>query len=504
MPVDTLHPDYEKNIKKWMRTKDVLEGEDAVKEKGEVYLPRLDGMEPSEYKAYKQRAMFYNATDRTVTGLAGMVFRRPPITEFSSKDSDILDTIGLCSETLDQLAKEGLENVISYGRVGVYVDAPPVDEVTPDPKPYVTLYEAMDIVNWSTEKIGDEEVLRFVVLLEEAYVEDEDQYSHKTEPRWRVLELKDSPDTTDSFFYTVSVYRKVTEGEGREQITRFEQVGETISPTKRGGKFFDRIPFVFIGPKGISPKVGKSPVEDLVAVNLSHYRTSADLEHGRHFTALPTPWAVGFEPKQKLRIGAGVAWLAEDSRAKVGMLEFTGQGLKHLADALQEKEKQMAVLGARLLEEQKKGQEAAETVKLRQSGERSVLANIAGSVGEGFTAVVRWIGEWLGHGKADTYNIQLNEDFDTFGIDAPMLVAMMQAEAGGALSFDVMFHNLKKGEMYPDGWTLDDELEAIANRASSRRSQDPGKVVDDEVEDDPTKPQPKAGETTPADEAQEV
>jgi hypothetical protein len=42
MPVNTTHPDYDAALSDWLRARNVLAGEDAVKSGGEKYLPRLD------------------------------------------------------------------------------------------------------------------------------------------------------------------------------------------------------------------------------------------------------------------------------------------------------------------------------------------------------------------------------------------------------------------------------------------------------------------------------
>ena len=54
----------------------------------------------------------------------------------------------------------------------------------------------------------------------------------------------------------------------------------------------------------------------------------------------------------------------------------------------------MAVLGSRLLEDQKKVGETAQAIELRQSGEYSVLNSIATSVSESLTQVLRWVYWW--------------------------------------------------------------------------------------------------------------
>jgi len=54
----------------------------------------------------------------------------------------------------------------------------------------------------------------------------------------------------------------------------------------------------------------------------------------------------------------------------------------------------MAVLGYQILENQNRVAETATAIVLRQAGENSVLANIATSVSESLTQVMRWVYWW--------------------------------------------------------------------------------------------------------------
>src|SRR4051794_11688925 len=78
MPVNSTHPDYDAALPDWIRARDVLAGEDAVKGAGEKYLPRLDSQSDEEFLAYRQRAAFFNATARSAEGFVGLIFRRAP------------------------------------------------------------------------------------------------------------------------------------------------------------------------------------------------------------------------------------------------------------------------------------------------------------------------------------------------------------------------------------------------------------------------------------------
>ena len=127
------------------------------------------------------------------------------------------------------------------------------------------------------------------------------------------------------------------------------------------------------GPRHSRSEVDRPPLRDIIAVNLDHYRLNADYKHGLHFTALPAAWVSGFDKSASLRIGSSTAWVSETPGATAGFLEFAGQGLTTFERAMDRDERLLAVLGPRLLEDQKKVGETAEAIQLRQSGENSVL-----------------------------------------------------------------------------------------------------------------------------------
>jgi hypothetical protein len=227
------------------------------------------------------------------------------------------------------------------------------------------------------------------------------------------------------------------------------------------------IPFVFHGPRHSRPQVDKLPLADIIAVNLDHYRLDADYKHGIHFTALPTAWVSGFDKTSTLRIGSSTAWVAETPGAVAGFLEFTGQGLTTFERAMDRDERLMAVLGSRLLEDQKKVGETAEAIQLRQGGENSILGNISTNVSESLTQVLRWAYWWnsteeipeaVTNGEA---LLELNTDFSMKGMSSLELTAVVAAWQAGAISQDTMLELFRKGEVLPDGRSNRDEVNLV-------------------------------------------
>ena len=78
MGVTTRHPQYAENEGKWQKCRDAFDGSEAVKARGETYLPKLGGQSSDDYDAYSERALYYNATARTIQGWLGCVFRKDP------------------------------------------------------------------------------------------------------------------------------------------------------------------------------------------------------------------------------------------------------------------------------------------------------------------------------------------------------------------------------------------------------------------------------------------
>jgi hypothetical protein len=463
MPINSTHPEYRAYQSQWQKCRVAVEGEDAIKMAGDAYLPKLGGADESEYRSYKARASFFGASNRTVMGLTGSVTRKPPQIEWPEGKKDLLDRIGIEGESIDALANYALEEVITSGRCGLMVDAPPEEG-----DPYITFYYPENIINWDREMGPDEtgkvrEKLTMVIVSEEVLVPDkgDDPYQKSYETRYRELRLDEEG------LLVVSIWKK--RPEDRMVITNdtswkkdWVKVGEDVLPTFRGGKRLNFIPFKFITPSGTTCELEKSPILDLVNVNIAHYRNSADLEHGLHFTALPTAWVSGFETgSDALFLGSTKAWSTENEHAKAGFLEFSGAGLGSIVSEMTKKEAQMAVLGARLLEETKAAAEAAETVALRQSGESSVLAKVAGAVSEGLTWALKVVAQWMKVGDEKKVKYELNKRFNTKSLTSADLQSLMGMLQGGAMSFEVFYYNMERGEMYPDGHTQEQEEELI-------------------------------------------
>ena len=461
--VRTRHAQYDIYAAKWKRCRDVMAGQDAVHAAGIYYLPKLKEQTQEDYEAYKKRATFYNASWRTVAGLCGMMFRKPPTKDIPPGIEPLLEDVTLSGVPFDRFSQDASYEVLQIGRVGLLVDHPPMPldgaAITVAVKesfglrPTIKSYPAESIINWKYKTINNRHTLAMVVLEEEHEEKGESEFEIKCEKRYRVLDLQDDR------FYRVRVFR-INDNQ------QDEQVGQDIIPFMNG-EVMSFIPFVFIGPDGTEATLEEPPLIDLVDVNLSHYRSTADYEHGCHFTGLPTPYITGYSVQVdaegkpvNLYIGAQSAWLIQNSEAKVGFLEFTGTGLTTLRENLDAKKQEMATLGARALADGSAKQvETFGATAIKHVAENSILASIAISTSKGLTIALQWFSDWTGIKAEIEYDI--NRDFLPVQMDAPTLTAWVSAWQQGALSEAELFDNFQKADVIRADKTLEEHQEEI-------------------------------------------
>lgn len=400
------HPEYQYYRSDWDKCRDVYYGGRVVKDKGEVYLPRLSEQSHEEYYLYKDRALFFSILSKTISAFIGMVMTRPPVVRFPELMSGYFEDQN-SQRQFYEIVTDLLTELLITGRAGVLVDAP-----VGGGKYDLKIYNAESVINW-----GD----GFYILEESNYVRGEN-FAQELRVSERILLLNDG---------------------------RYEQVmtsdGSVVVPTMKG-RALDYIPFFVVSPIGISDIIQKPPLLDIVDINISHYRTSADLEHGRHFTGLPTPILIGAESNVKLRVGSTSAWVLPDSNSDAKYLEFTGVGLGALERALVEKQTQMASLSARMLDNSRYGSEAVDTVRLRYMSEVAGLTTLVRTVESVLTRGYRIIAESVGANPDDVY-ISFNKDFLDDRLTTREVLDLVSAYQTGGINAQTLVYNLKRGDV---------------------------------------------------------
>ena len=468
LPVEIQHPDYTKMISQRKRCRDVIAGQDAVKDAGKEYLPVLTEQKDVDYKAYKLRAKFFNATARTVKALTGLILRKPPTIEAPDGIKNLLKDTTLTGKDIFVFISELVEEGVGVDTPGILVDYPTqssdgmtvADAENNNLRPTMQMYPCESITNWKHERIGNATVLSLVVLKEEADVEGDSEFDHNTEERYRVLDLvrRTGKDISDGegFVYRVRVFR-VIKSDGAEDKKQ-EQVGSDLYPLMNN-KPLSYIPFE------INLPIEEPALIDLVDLNLAHYRTSADYENGCHLTGLSQAVITGHQVDEgeKIFYGSPYAWVFASPDAKAQILSMDNDFVA-LTGNLEKTEQQMAILGARLLIAEKKDSETAQTAQIHRMGEQSILSERAQTISTLLTKSLVTFAEWAG--SPGKWSITLNREFAPVGATPQEIAEWLKGWSMGAPGFSdaELFSRMERREMLSDDVTLEEEQERIASK----------------------------------------
>jgi hypothetical protein len=429
---DQTHSDYDLHISTWRKCRDARAGEDHVKARGVVYLPKLDGQNDDQYAAYKMRGRFFNAFGKTIDGHIGLATRKETIVEAPDAMDDLLRNVDKKGSGMPDHIKSALREVLEVNRCGTLVDFDQVPEGATvaeagDARPYLILYKAEDIRDWEY----DEDNKLIYVLLRERIRYRGNRVEGEKVYRYRECEILEG----------VYVQKVWEDGEP-------EAVEEFIP--RLNFEPLDFIPFT-IHQSEFDQEISEPPLIDLVNLCFSHYRLKADHAHALHYVALPTPWITGVDKEDAPKtIGPEKVWAISSPDAAVGMLEFTGEGVRAIADELKSQEDQMAILGSRVLLPEM-AEHTATASKLRSISETSDLATIVLTLEKQFRWVLAFYTIWGGAATEDNAeeatDVDMPTDFMPSEMDSAMVTAMVAAWQAGAFDWATLIRNFQKAEI---------------------------------------------------------
>jgi hypothetical protein len=416
----------------------------------------------AEYSEYLERAEFFNAVGRTKDGLHGLMMRKEPaVNDVPENMQQYLDDVDGYGNSFAHFVSDVTDDFIAMNWGGILNDAPEGSESmsvleaeNAKLSPFMRYYKADDIINWHFKDDGRKSILDYVVLKEVYEKESEtDRFTRTVKTRYRALYLDDKG------IYNHAVYEEDAE------------IPTAVYIPKKYGRPRNDIPFYFLAKE---PK--KSILEDLINVNKSWFQINADYKSGLHYVSVPVPYTIGFTPQGETKYDENGNPYQEDAEpikirsnsfihfpegcSGVGMLEFGGSGMGELRNAMGECEGRMAILGARIISQERNGVEAVETAKIHRAGENSVLAEMANSLSDTLSLVLDDYLSWCSNTPVDV-TVHINTDYDVANMSTAELTAYVSAWQSGAISKRTMFNNLKEGEIIEATKSFEEEQSEI-------------------------------------------
>lgn len=481
MNIEYQKKEYGYYLPIWQKCNDAYTGEKAIKDGGQKYLPALSGQmrfktvdgesqnytvqTDEDYSAYKKRAVYYNYVKKMTDSLNEQLVRKQVKVNVPPKMDSIIEHFSSDKKSFLTAVKESNKDILLNYRSVCVLDAPDLkgekvltiaDAEAQNLRIYAVYYNAEDVINWRYDTINNLPVLTLVVLKETIEDYSKDDFEPEEIVQYRVLDLLDG-------VYRVRIFRETEiDGDKKNAPKKVFQEDENLTTYPEfGGNKLNEIPCYFLTPKGISYSLEMPIVNDLVDLNLAHYRNSADFENALNITGSPTPVikdAMFDFDEGEVSLGSSRALsLGKDGDAY--FMEYRGQGLNALRDAMSKKIEALSVIGGRLLQADTKGAENAEVVEVQHSSERGQLASFARSIGEAYTTILKKIASWMN--ISGDINVEFNTDYSSTILDPQLFSNLTVALTTSSISPSTYFYNLKKGEMIEDGKTFEQEQEEI-------------------------------------------
>lgn len=455
-------PDYESTAYKRMKAdvkvmRDVVMGGRHLKDQGEEYLPKHAKEERRDYTVRLHNSVLFNGTERTVDGLAGMVFAKDPVLQdVPGRIEEHLENIDNAGTHFDVFSRQVFSDALEVGHAGILVEVPAVDGPSDRPlteaeeaalgvRPYWCHYRKEDILSWRSEVVAGRTLLSQLVLREKVN-EADGEYGDKEVTYYRVL-------------------RRTDEGVTWERLRIDEDDDTVISEGNGPITNQDEIPFVAIygGKTGLLES--RPPLLDLAETNLAHYRLLSDHLYKLHLCNLPVGVLIGVDPDTSVQVGPN-AWLKlPQSDMKFSWESPDGSTFKDNVTQLQEFKADMAAQGLSLLQVETRQAETATAKRMDKAESDSALAAAARSLQDGLEKALEYHANYMrldGGGS-----VQINRDFENVPITPDEMRALSEQVASGQLSLETMWAIQEKRGGLPDDFDPEVEKERIASETPS-------------------------------------
>ena len=462
-----VHTQYLEFRYMWNLCKDFAKGEVAVKRRNEMYLPMPAGFvlnpenalantqqtqnqnytfdakynfladshldDPNyhsnrQYSLYKSGAKVPSILSRTISGLLGLIIKKPM--RFLSED-DTSDNYVLGSKTKDikgfdeQIWLEKIRKTITtdltFGRCFVTIN----NDNTP------VIYGALDAPNW------EEDVYVTFIETTKGY--------------------EQNPDTVDPREYV-----RISFQSGITYYERFDSSAKLLKREKTNK--FDALPIECIGSTDLNFDVDLVPLEG-VATCASHiYKKSADLSYSEFSSCVPTLVMTGVDDDgTNKQVGGGVALVIANEMAKVFYASTDSNALQHVKlhiDSLFEEAKEY---GASLLGGDKDEVESAEAIRLRQSASGASLSTLTKNIERGYNRLLKLAGFAI----LFKINFDMSEEYLTPNEQKVLLESWMS----NGISYTTYFNNMQKAGIIEDERAIEDEKKEIEESKEKAREE---------------------------------
>lgn len=424
--------------------RDVIHGTLHLRACGTEYLPQEPAEQSEAYAIRRRSALFFNATEKTLHALVGMVFRKPPV--FAE---DVPVRIQAIAENIDRVgshwavfAKELFTDAVCDGHSFLYVDMPPAlgpeatraDEIALRRVPYWVRYRKDQAINWRFDDDGNLAQITF----REVVMEPSGAFGEEAITYYRVLH----PGSWE-------LYREQRDDSGKK----------TIILVDSGTTSLRQIPLAVVYSRKEAEMLSKPPLLDLALLNVGWYQKYSDYSTYLHIASRPILWFRGRDKTKAVEaIGPYTFFDVDGDAGEVAFAETTGAALGAARQDLIDIQEWMAKAGLAILATKVPTQTATESL-LDHVREDSDLATAARSLQDALELALAFTAEYLGLPEGGS--VELGATVEEMVLTAQEIQAYSAMVATNQLSLETMWEVLGAANRLPEDFDQQAELQRI-------------------------------------------
>jgi len=448
--VSNKHPDYKGFTKAWKKIRDCLKGEDKVKEGRETYLPRPKGMSgeyADAYDAYIERAHFPLITSYALSGALGLIVTKLP--EFHVPDSlkYLLKTATKDGKTMNQFFLDVVIEIFQTGRVPILIDY--LQDIN---QFRFVQYSAEEFINWKIGSNNKGEQKLTLGVIKEQVSDSDNVFSHDTVDEYRVLFLDKEGN------YNSQIFKEELSQKDRNKLEI--NFSESLAPIVYGNRL-SKIPMTIAGSIDNDFNVQPIPLVSVANCSVQIYRKEADLANSEFLSCNPTLVLVGASNDDDLPnvVGSSVMMVIPNESARVFYTTTDTAALSHVKEHIKDLYEEAIRHGVAILDA-RKGVEAAEALRIRQSTQSATIFSIYMSAVNAIRTCLEYMCEWGGINpegiQIDTPN-SLNTGFP----DAGVLKSILLGVEDSAIPLQSLYRYLLDSALIEQSISYDEYTEML-------------------------------------------
>jgi hypothetical protein len=349
----------------WRMLRALRGGTDAMREQGELYLPKdfAELRAPKRYAERLARTFLFNGYDDSVRKIAGRPFQRPVTVSELPPPLDLLETdADRCGTSLTVFASMIFEDMADRGFGVLLVDHTPADP---------TVTEADGTVRGMTLLDRDRLGLRpyFVRISPDNLLgcraTTENGEEQIVELRVRNLQWEAQSDYTETLVDTITVYKpdvvetwrhvKGTTSRDPNVIMHVQEqsaAGAVLTGVRAPMWPDGKISVVVVYANKMGPMFARPPLLNLAWLNVEHWQSSSEQRWKLHYERCNILKAKGLERESvekmnngEFTLGAGAILASTSENFDMSWVESAGTSLKSGVDDLVAIENRMRMMG---------------------------------------------------------------------------------------------------------------------------------------------------------------